>query len=248
MSVRLKALNSRKKKLVGGRWATYWWAWKKKGALLLKGEPGSPEFIASYHAAHATKIMPAPGTMLSVLRAYEASQEFARLTERTREDYVGFLKKIEARYGSFPLALLTDRRTRGHFKGWRNELAVSSLRQADYAWSVLARVLSWALDRGLVPANPVRRAAGSTMVAVPRTFGLPKMRLISSSLARRICICRCCWRSGPGSGKVTFSVYHGQATTAPRSASSRAKPARAWPYQWASRLRMHWIALRSDPR
>ncbi len=157
MFVRLKGLNSRKKKLAGGRWVTYWWAWKGKGAPLLKGEPGSPEFIASYHAAHATKIMPAPGTMLSVLRAYEASQEFARLTERTREDYVGFLKKIEARYGSFPLALLTDRRTRGHFKGWRDELAVSSLRQADYAWSVLARVLSWALDRGLVPANPCEK-------------------------------------------------------------------------------------------
>jgi integrase len=38
---------------------------------------------------------------------------------------------------------------------WRDKLAGSSgRRQADYAWSVLARVLSWSLDRGLVAANP----------------------------------------------------------------------------------------------
>jgi integrase len=30
-------------------------------------------------------------------------------------------------------------------------------RQADYAWTVLARILSWALDRGLVAANPCER-------------------------------------------------------------------------------------------
>jgi integrase len=33
-------------------------------------------------------------------------------------------------------------------------LAVLSRRQADYAWVVLARILSWAFNRGLVAANP----------------------------------------------------------------------------------------------
>jgi integrase len=155
MHVRLKGLNSRKKKLADGRVVTYWWAWK--GGPRLQGEPGKPEFIASYNAAVAIKIRPAPGTMLSVLRAYEASQEFRGLVDRTRDDYAGKLRLIEAKYGSFPLAALTNPGARGHFKGWRDELAVSSLRQADYAWSVLARVLSWALDRGLVPANPCEK-------------------------------------------------------------------------------------------
>ena len=50
---------------------------------------------------------------------------------------------------------LTDRRTRGIFLAWRDGLAVNTgRRQADYAWSVLARVLSWSLDRGHVAANP----------------------------------------------------------------------------------------------
>jgi integrase len=53
------------------------------------------------------------------------------------------------------LSALTDRRTRGIFMAWRDRLAASSgRRQADYAWSVLARVLSWSLDRGLIAANP----------------------------------------------------------------------------------------------
>jgi integrase len=52
---------------------------------------------------------------------------------------------------------LTDRRTRSIFMAWRDRLAANSRRQADYAWQVLARVLSWALDRGLVLANPCAR-------------------------------------------------------------------------------------------
>ena len=52
---------------------------------------------------------------------------------------------------------LADRRSRGEFKAWRDELAKRSLRQADYAWTVLARVLSVAKDRGLIDVNPCER-------------------------------------------------------------------------------------------
>ena len=41
---------------------------------------------------------------------------------------------------------------------WRDQLALSAgRRQADYAWTVLARVLSWSLNRGLIAANPSER-------------------------------------------------------------------------------------------
>jgi integrase len=55
------------------------------------------------------------------------------------------------------LSALTDRRTRGIFMAWRDKLAAKSRRQADYAWSVFARVLSWGQNRGLVLANPCAR-------------------------------------------------------------------------------------------
>src|SRR5262249_9002778 len=87
----------------------------------------------------------------------QASAEFSGLAERTRFDYVQQIKTIEKDLGDFPLAGLTDRRTRGIFMAWRDRLAVNSRRQADYAWQVLRRVLSWALYRRFVPANPCER-------------------------------------------------------------------------------------------
>jgi integrase len=102
-------------------------------------------------------VTPPHGVLLSILHGYQVSDEFRRLAERTRSDYIGKIKLIEKKYGDFPLSALTDRRTRGLFKAWRDQLAAKSRRQADYAWVVLARVLSWALDRGLVGANPCER-------------------------------------------------------------------------------------------
>lgn len=68
------------------------------------------------------------------------------------------ITRIEKRFGDFPLSALTDRRSRGIFMGWRDQLATSAgRRQADYAWTVLARVLSWSFNRGLVAANPCER-------------------------------------------------------------------------------------------
>jgi integrase len=39
----------------------------------------------------------------------------------------------------------------------RDELALRSKRQADYAWTVLALVLSWAKERGKITVNPCER-------------------------------------------------------------------------------------------
>ena len=54
MRIRLKGLNSKRKKLADGSYRTYWWAWK--GGPPLHGEPGTPEFVASYNAAVAEKV------------------------------------------------------------------------------------------------------------------------------------------------------------------------------------------------
>jgi integrase len=153
--IRLKGLNSITKRLADGTARTYWYAWK--GGPALRGEPGTPEFTASYNEACARKIIPPRGTLLSVLQGFQASDEFTRLAPRSRSDYVGKIKLLEKAFGDFPLSALTDNRTRGVFKAWRERLSVSSRRQADYAWVVLARVLSWGMDRGLVASNPCAR-------------------------------------------------------------------------------------------
>src|SRR5215208_4857612 len=155
MRVRLKGINSRRKRLAGGSWTTYYYAWK--GGPRLHGQPGSPEFVAAYNAAVSTKRNPPQGILLSILQAYQASDAFRRIADRTRRDYVKQIRRIETEFGDFPLSAMTDRRTRGEFLAWRDRLSEQSRRQADYAWQVLALILSWAKDRGLIAVNPCER-------------------------------------------------------------------------------------------
>ena len=156
MRVNLKGINSIRKKLADGTFKTYYYAWK--GGPSLSGKPGTPEFAASYNEAVGRKIAPQKGTLLSVLRLYQDSQDFRRLANSTRRDYVALIKRIEVRFRDFPLSGLADRRSRGVFMEWRDKIANSSgRRQADYAWTVLALVLSWALNRGMISANPCER-------------------------------------------------------------------------------------------
>jgi integrase len=155
MRVRLKGINRSVKRLANGTVKTFWYAWR--GGPRLQGEPGSPEFIASYNAAVAAKIAPPRGTLQTVLQGYQASETYRGLAPRTREDYAGHIKRIEKAFGDFPLSALSDLRTRGVFLAWRDKLAATSRRQADYTLSVLARILAWGIDRGLVSANPCEK-------------------------------------------------------------------------------------------
>ena len=56
-----------------------------------------------------------------------------------------------------PIKALADRRARGVFMYWRDELAVKSPREADYAWTVHPAALAWAKDRGKLPVNTCER-------------------------------------------------------------------------------------------
>jgi integrase len=155
MRARLKGLNRVTKRLSDGTLATYYYAWK--GGPRLPGKPGDPEFVVAYHEAHAARLATPSGTLQGVLDSYVASPKFLDLAPRTRRDYAKHVRKIEAEYGDFPIAAFAERGARGEFLSWRDRLASDSRRQADYTYSVLALILSWAFDRGMVPANPCER-------------------------------------------------------------------------------------------
>jgi len=155
-NVRLKGLNRVRYRRADGTLVTYWYAWK--GGPRLPGKPGSQKFIAAFNQALAQRTAPASETLMGVLHPYQASPDVLDLAASTRRSYVPLSRRIEKEFGDFPLAALADRRTRGVFMAWRDRIALASgRRQADYAWTVLARVLSWSLDRGLVAANPCER-------------------------------------------------------------------------------------------
>jgi integrase len=155
MRVRLKGLNRVRRTLADGSVVTYYYAWK--GGPRLDGEPGTPEFIASYHAAVSTRRQTAPGTLLSLMQAFQNSHEFRSRAELTRKDYVRKIEIIEREFAEFPIVALADRRAKSTFLEWRDRLGLKSERQADLAWTVLARILSWSKKRGLIDVNPCER-------------------------------------------------------------------------------------------
>jgi len=153
MRVRLKGINSKRKTLADGSIRTYYWAWK--GGPPLRGEPGTPEFIASYNEAVAQKVTSRTGLLLALLFRFQESAEFQfGISPRTRRDYIKQIKRIEKAFGDFPIKALDDPRATSIFLEWRDRLAQTSLRQADYAYGVLSRILSWAQKRRLITENP----------------------------------------------------------------------------------------------
>jgi integrase len=154
MRVLLKGIHCVKVRLASGETATYYYAWRKGPRLV--GEPGSPEFLASYTAAHASRRQPDGSSFHSVIAGYKASQDFAGLKPRTKLDYLQHIARIETKFGDLPLAALEDARVTRDFLEWRDSMAYSP-RQADYAWMVLMRLLSWARARGLTLYRPPER-------------------------------------------------------------------------------------------
>lgn len=156
MRTRLKGVNSVRKKRADGTTTTYFYAWK--GGPRLPGKPGSAEFVAAYTEAVSARRQAPEGTLQAVLDAYQRSTRFADLAPRTRADYIKHIKIIEAKFSRFPVAGLADNRARRVFLDWREARAKHSRRQAQYTLAVLALILAWALDRGLVLTNPLERA------------------------------------------------------------------------------------------
>jgi hypothetical protein len=155
MRIDLKGIHAAHVTLASGTEKIYWYAWR--GGPRLRGEPGTPDFIASYNEAVAQRATTPAGKLQFLIDKFQASGEFNTLRTRTRADYIRNIKLIEQEFGDFPIKALSARETRGVFLDWRDKLALKSTRQADYAWTVLARILSVAKDRGRIAVNPCER-------------------------------------------------------------------------------------------
>jgi hypothetical protein len=82
MRVRLKGLNCSRKKLANGEITTYWYAWR--GGPRLDGEPGTPEFMASYNRAGAELPKEQTGTLDFILDKFQDSDAFLSRALRTQ--------------------------------------------------------------------------------------------------------------------------------------------------------------------
>lgn len=73
---------------------------------------------------------------------------------KSKRAYDGYLKLIEAKFGTMPIAAIEDKRARGEFKIFRSQFSATP-RKADYVWTTLASVLSVAKDKGKRVTIPV---------------------------------------------------------------------------------------------
>jgi integrase len=135
----------------------YHYAWR--GGPPLKSTPGTLAYVQEFLAHKKAKDEANEPTKNFgwVISKFKATTEFTSLKERTKKDYLDKIEKIEKKFASLPLSAFNatnEKRTRGWFKGWRDDLAKKSLKQADYHWVVLARICSVAAERGWINVNP----------------------------------------------------------------------------------------------
>lgn len=148
MRVQLKGVNW---STVKGQ--TYYYAWR--GGPRLRGEPGTPEFVASYNEAIESRKTPEPGKFKSLVTLYKASNDYKKLADTTSNNWVKWLDKIADYFGDLRIAQF-DRpeKIRPIIRRWRNQWA-DKPRTADYGMQVLSRVCSHAVDPlGKLAGNP----------------------------------------------------------------------------------------------
>jgi integrase len=180
----LKGIHNVKRRLANGAIKNHYYAWR--GGPPIYAKPGTPEFVHAYNEAHSSIRQPRAGTLMAIIAGYKASPEFTRLAQSTRRSYSNYIKLIEQDFGDLPLAALADRRVRGEFKTWRDSFAATP-RKADYAWTTLARIMSFAKDRGTIATNPCEK--GGRLYAADRTdkvWGEPEIAALLSVASSEI--------------------------------------------------------------
>jgi integrase len=150
----LKGIHKVKRRLANGEIRLHFYAWR--GGPAIHAKLGTPDFVREFNEAHASLRQPRAGTFMTIIAQYKGASEFTGLAKSTRRAYLGYLKIIEDEFGDLPLGALADRRVRGDFKHWRDSFAQTP-RKADYAWTTLARIMSFAKDRGMISTNPCER-------------------------------------------------------------------------------------------
>lgn len=143
--IRLRGINRVRKRLANGDVVEYHMLRGVKGSTFWKSNGdvriGSPEYLDAYRNAARPK---ADGkTFGSILDAYLASGAFRDLAPRTQADYRRWSDEIRKKWAKAPVAAFEDPRIRQQALKWRDQW---SGRNADYAWTVLARIVRWAVD------------------------------------------------------------------------------------------------------
>lgn len=138
--------------------AWYVYAWRG-GPQILKKEGGARPVITAdlTDAAAAARIEKpelAADTLAGLIARYTDPKcaEWNKLGASSRTDYGTWHRRIIEEFGTTPLKIFHDRRVRADVLDWRDRWAAQP-RSADAAITAFSALLSWGVDRGLLPVN-----------------------------------------------------------------------------------------------
>jgi hypothetical protein len=138
----------------------------------------------------------------TIIASYKAAPEFHPPRLFTRRAYLAYIKLIEDEFGDLPLAALVDRRVRGEFKAWRDRFA-NTPRKADFVSTVLARILSFAKDRGIISVNPCEK--GGRLYVADRRDKIGANKTSRRPIGRFSRMATFCGCRGPRTTASTFA-------------------------------------------
>ena len=154
VSIKLKGVNKVRRRLANGSYRVHYY--HRASGQCLQGEPGSVQFVAAYAEAERTHGAQAAKTVKVLIDRFLASANFTKLRPSTQKEYRRLLARVTERFGAYQVLSLKSARARGLILEWRDsEAATGKLREAENKITVFARVLAWAVDRGVLATSPL---------------------------------------------------------------------------------------------
>ncbi|OWV62528.1 integrase [Rhizobium sp. N122] len=157
MEGKLVGVHKVKVKLAGGGEATYYYAWRGKGAPRIKAKPGTKAFTQEYvRLTRDRPVNAVSGTIGSLIDEFRSTAKYKALAPNTRKDYERMFGAIRAEYETFPISAIEARGSRKLFLAWRDTMK-DAPRSADMHLGLLGRVFAWAKDNETILRNPLER-------------------------------------------------------------------------------------------
>jgi integrase len=144
-------------KLADGTTATYYYAWRGKGAPRIKAKPGTKAFTQEF--IRLTRDRPqavSENTIGSLIDEFRKTASYLKLSASTRRDYERQFGAIRLEFGDFPVEAIEERGSRKIFVTWRDTMKESP-RSADMHIALLSRLFAWAKDNEVILRNPLER-------------------------------------------------------------------------------------------
>lgn len=137
----------------------FWYVRIKRGPKIrIRGEYGSKDFMAAYHAAVSGELLPAPqkpkvasGTLAWAIEGYRGSSAWLSLSKATRRQRENILKKVIESAGDVPLTAIT----RAKVVEGREDRAATPFAARHFV-ETLRGLFSWAVERQYVNEDPTQ--------------------------------------------------------------------------------------------